>query len=336
MADLPETNQWTPGVYQIETSDPVVGGPEGVTNLPIKQLSNRTVWLKQKIEALISGTESVGKAKQLTYARSAFRYLSDYAVAFASQYEAEEGTDTHKPINALGVHQAIASKTVQATERASGIARIAIQFAVRSGVETNTFVTPHTLAGLFPFRGCKVYSKPGIYTWDVPSGVTKAWVVVIGGGGGGARSMTYPGPSGGSGAGIARKLVDLSGLKSVTITVGAGGIGASHMNTQGGNGGTSSFGIYLNATAGYGGRLDGNAPHGGEGIGGDENECIGFGGHPVGSARNTAFLGGAGGGGESGASWDDARVPISPGHGGGGRGASVAPNGAAGRVTIQW
>jgi hypothetical protein len=284
MADLPEANQWTPGVYQIETSDPVVGGPEGVTNLPIKQLTNRTLWLKGKIESL----------------------------------------------------KTLADKVIQATERAAGMARIATKHAVKAGTETNTIVTPKTLADLYPFRGRNVYSQPGVYTWEVPSGVTKAWVVVIGGGGGGARSTTYPGPSGGSGGGIARKLVDLRGLTSITINVGAGGTGASTPDTRGGDGGASAFGNDLSATAGLGGRLDGKAPQGGTGLGGDENECIGFGGHPVGSARNTAFLGGAGGGGESGASWDDARKPQTPGNGGGGRGGSAAPDGADGRVTVQW
>ncbi|RON96522.1 hypothetical protein BK672_08130 [Pseudomonas fluorescens] len=284
MAELPEANQWTPGVYQIETSDPVVGGPEGVTNLPIKQLTNRTLWLKGKIESL----------------------------------------------------KTITDKVIQATERAAGIARIASQNAVKAGTETNTTVTPKTLASLYPFRGRAVFFTPGTHVWDVPSGVTQAWVVVIGGGGGGARSKTLPGPSGGSGAGVARKLVDLRGIASVTITVGAGGKGATDIDTKGGDGGTTLFGTFVYATAGRGGMLDGQAPHGGTGYGGNENDCIGVAGHPVGNASNTGFLGGAGGGGESGASSDDTRKPITPGHGGGGRTSSAAPDGADGRVTIQW
>ncbi len=75
---------------------------------------------------------------------------------------------------------------------------------------------------------------------------------------------------------------------------------------------------------------------GGTGYGGNENDCIGVAGHPVGNASNTGFLGGAGGGGESGASSDDTRKPVTPGHGGGGRTSSAAPDGADGRVTIQW
>ena len=31
MANVIETSQWEPGVYQIETSDPVLGGPAGIS-----------------------------------------------------------------------------------------------------------------------------------------------------------------------------------------------------------------------------------------------------------------------------------------------------------------
>lgn len=50
MAKLTEGAKWEDGIYQIETSDPVVGGPDGVTNRPARELANRTVYLKQKQE----------------------------------------------------------------------------------------------------------------------------------------------------------------------------------------------------------------------------------------------------------------------------------------------
>lgn len=50
MANLPETPQWEDGIYQIEVSDPVLGGPDGITNRPIKQLASRTSYLKQQVE----------------------------------------------------------------------------------------------------------------------------------------------------------------------------------------------------------------------------------------------------------------------------------------------
>ncbi|WP_339521648.1 glycine-rich domain-containing protein [Pseudomonas sp. EL_65y_Pfl2_R96] len=314
MADLPESPNWAPGVYQLETSDPVLGGPEGITNLPAKQLANRTGWLKKKIDALLDGT----------------------GIPFASQREAEKGSNTNKPMNALRVFQAIGAKVVQATESVPGIARIATQIMVKVGTNNRTMVTPETLAAMFPFRGRAVFNVRGVYTWDVPSGVTKAWVVVIAGGGGGARSGSLPGPSGGSGGGIAKKLVDLTGITSVTVTVGAGGVGGLEDGNAGTNGGTSSFGTTLWASNGVGGFINGQGPQGGQGVGGDENGTLGQGGLAVGDSSNTDFLGGGGGGGVSKIAGSDKQTPRSPGQGGGGRSDGPAPDGADGQITIQW
>ncbi|HHG8788856.1 TPA: phage tail protein, partial [Citrobacter sedlakii] len=55
MANLPETPQWEDGIYQIEVSDPVLGGPDGISNRQGKQLASRTLYLKQKVEK--SGTD---------------------------------------------------------------------------------------------------------------------------------------------------------------------------------------------------------------------------------------------------------------------------------------
>ncbi|MCR1319950.1 phage tail protein [Enterobacter soli] len=50
MANLPETPQWEEGIYQIEVSDPVLGGPDGISNHQGKQLASRTLYLKQQVE----------------------------------------------------------------------------------------------------------------------------------------------------------------------------------------------------------------------------------------------------------------------------------------------
>ena len=53
MANLREQSIWETGVYQIEENDPVHGGPNGITNRPIKQLANRTVWLKNELASSV-------------------------------------------------------------------------------------------------------------------------------------------------------------------------------------------------------------------------------------------------------------------------------------------
>ncbi|WP_232487356.1 hypothetical protein [Pectobacterium parmentieri] len=50
MANLSENPQWVDGIYQIETSDPVVGGPDGVSNRQAKELASRTRYLKKEQE----------------------------------------------------------------------------------------------------------------------------------------------------------------------------------------------------------------------------------------------------------------------------------------------
>ena len=62
MAGLKEENKWENNIYRIEESDPVVGGEDGVSNKPQKQLANRTLWLKTKIEELFNK----GKPKKIT------------------------------------------------------------------------------------------------------------------------------------------------------------------------------------------------------------------------------------------------------------------------------
>lgn len=50
MASLIESTQWEASIYQLETTDPVKGGNDGISNLQGKQLANRTAYLKQQVE----------------------------------------------------------------------------------------------------------------------------------------------------------------------------------------------------------------------------------------------------------------------------------------------
>jgi hypothetical protein len=54
MTELTETNSWAPGIYQLELTDPVVGGADGLSNRQAKQLANRTTWLKAQVEAALA------------------------------------------------------------------------------------------------------------------------------------------------------------------------------------------------------------------------------------------------------------------------------------------
>ena len=49
MANITEQAQWADNIYELALTDDVIGGPNGVDNLPHKQLANRTAYLKARI-----------------------------------------------------------------------------------------------------------------------------------------------------------------------------------------------------------------------------------------------------------------------------------------------
>lgn len=62
MGILTETSQWENTLYQLETTDPVVGGPpnlgagQGMSNVPHQQLANRTGFLREAIASHVAFT----------------------------------------------------------------------------------------------------------------------------------------------------------------------------------------------------------------------------------------------------------------------------------------
>ncbi|MCX4139359.1 hypothetical protein M0D68_14285 [Paraburkholderia sp. SEWSISQ10-3 4] len=75
MADLVELAQWEKGVYQLETSDPVVGGPDGIDNRQAKQLANRTGYLKAQQEAHVAAVDPHPQYATLTAMQAAINAL---------------------------------------------------------------------------------------------------------------------------------------------------------------------------------------------------------------------------------------------------------------------
>jgi len=93
MANLVEVESFDEGVYRIETTDQVLGGETGTTNKPLKNLTNRTNWLKARwvemvasitpITATISGlkTASTKDANATKVAGQVPLWESVYSVA---------------------------------------------------------------------------------------------------------------------------------------------------------------------------------------------------------------------------------------------------------------
>ena len=51
--DITELDQYDTGVYLIKTTDPVIGGEDGISNKQAKALANRTHWLKGVLDTLV-------------------------------------------------------------------------------------------------------------------------------------------------------------------------------------------------------------------------------------------------------------------------------------------
>lgn len=57
------TPEWVDDLYQIEMTDPVTGGSDGVANRQAKQLAQRTQWLRKEVEASKKKLDSVADRK---------------------------------------------------------------------------------------------------------------------------------------------------------------------------------------------------------------------------------------------------------------------------------
>lgn len=100
MANLTESSTYETGVYQIEITDPVIGGANGLSNLQAKQLANRTNYLKAAIGEIIGATFEAAKAIKLKTARKIngvdFDGTSDITIT------AEPITHSHSDITPAG------------------------------------------------------------------------------------------------------------------------------------------------------------------------------------------------------------------------------------------
>ena len=87
-----------------------------------------------------------------------------------------------------------------------------------SGIITNN----GTSTG-FGFSNQEIITTTGTSSWEVPEGINKVKVKVIGGGGNGGSSSSIGDvgiASGGGGGGYCEKIIDVSAISSVTLTVG--------------------------------------------------------------------------------------------------------------------
>lgn len=148
MANLPESATYDAGVYQLELTDPVQGGPTGVSNAPLKNLANRTAWLKSQIDGIKDG--AVGLA---LYARLA-------SPTFTGSPSA--------PTAALGDNTTKLATTAFVQETLGGFLSKSI-----AGTGSVTLTAVEAGNGIIRFTGALTGNRDVI----VPSSPTRSWVV---------------------------------------------------------------------------------------------------------------------------------------------------------------
>ena len=60
MANLELVKQWNDGIYQIEVTDPVEGGPDGVSNRQARELGGNALFLKGQMDEAVGGDTAAG------------------------------------------------------------------------------------------------------------------------------------------------------------------------------------------------------------------------------------------------------------------------------------
>ena len=180
-------------------------------------------------------------------------------------------------------------------------------------------------------------------SWQVPAGVVRVRVRLVGGGGGGGGGTAGFGGGGGGAGGYAESIMVLTPGQNVPVVVGAGGA-SSVAGTTGGVGGVTDFGGLVTAQGGLGGASSNPDSHGGTGgagvlgtltfAGGMGGDGPMIGNVPAGNGGASIF-GGGGRGSNGGGSPADGKAPGSGA--GGGYGASASGGfGAPGLVLIEY
>jgi hypothetical protein len=110
MTNLPEVADWVAGIYQIEQTDPVLGGPPnietgaGIANVQAQQLADRTAWLKAQIAAAVAFVITTGTGLSGGGPIDGGLTLS---ADLADQAVAEAGSNNLQLMTALRTKQAI-------------------------------------------------------------------------------------------------------------------------------------------------------------------------------------------------------------------------------------
>jgi microcystin-dependent protein len=174
MANQPENSVWEAGVYQLETTDFVIGGVGGVSNQPILQLANRTRYLYDQ--------RAVTNAAVATNASNISALQTTQANILAYWPIHKRHTILDGPVNSAGVPNAL--KIISGAARTVGFDDTSVDnlsspmpfwVAYSNGYETSARITG---AEDFIKRLGTSVTGSGTFTLNLPSG-DKDWMIIL-------------------------------------------------------------------------------------------------------------------------------------------------------------
>lgn len=131
MANLTETNRWEAGIYQLETSDPVMGGPNGIDNRAPRELANRTLWLKTELAKAVAQIGANKTEAAQAYALKTIQITAGVGLTGGGTLAANRTISLGQPADLTETSESVAvsnthsHKLPRASSTARGIVRVA-------------------------------------------------------------------------------------------------------------------------------------------------------------------------------------------------------------------
>ena len=159
MANLKETPVWEAGVYQWETSDPVMGGENGIDNKPTRQLANRTSWLKAEISRANDLIHANQQTATQQFALKTTTITAGAGLTGGGVLRDNQTLSLGKPskITATTTNLAVSNTHTHEIDKASGtVAGIVMLSASTSSTATDKAATPSAVKAAYDLAASKV------------------------------------------------------------------------------------------------------------------------------------------------------------------------------------
>ena len=201
MANLKEDNTWEQGIYQFETSDPVMGGPNGIDNVPTRQLANRTLWLKNQLAAAVQSIGANKSAADAAFALKATTLTAGSGLTGGGTLGGNRVLSMGKPskITATSTDEAVSDTHSHSIDKAStSVAGIVMLVNALNSTATDRALTAaqgKALADALGALGDEAFKQRGALgsrNLDTLKGITNFGVWFMSANAGATTALNYP------------------------------------------------------------------------------------------------------------------------------------------------